>query len=175
MKRIVIFVLCGSLVFGAVALPTFLGSTFSLFTNVAEFATELLLPATVNPENVPLSKEVALKINAAIGRTVVDVSNVQDGANVDGVVITNNLYKNTLDGWEYIIIRKITIGSKIPVVGSLLTMKVAIPAAPDSLGVAYSIVGPVGVSLYVGLLSHIKPFSLQETNINTINWIEENW
>lgn len=173
-KRIVIFVLCVSLVFGSAALPTFFGTTLSGLATFAEHGAEVLLPATINPENIPLTKEIAEKINSATGLTVIDVSGVPDGGLIDDYVVASNLYLNTSDGYYYIIVRKYNWLSSLPVIGSRLTPKRAIPAVVPPLGLVYSINGFVGTQ-FTQLGETFKSFHLQETRTNAINWIGENW
>lgn len=175
MKQFVIFVLCVALVFGAVALPSFFGSTLSGLTTVAQYATEMLLPATINPENIPVTREIAVKINMATGKTIFDVSKVPAGGLVENYVLSSNLYLNTSDGYNYIIIRKFNWLSSVPLIGSRLTYKSAIPAVVPALGLVYGLNGFGGINLDITLGGMIKSFNLQETNINAINWIEENW
>lgn len=175
MKRIVVFTLCVALLFGAKSLPWFYGATISTLSNVAERATELLLPTTINPENITVTKEIAEKINNATSDTIIDVSGLDDGELVEDVVMSSKLYLNTADGFFYIVIRRLNFLSSVPLIGDRMTTKICVPAVARGVSLSYAVVGVIGSQLDTLLVPIVKVFTLQETNINTIDWIGENW
>lgn len=175
MKWLVVFLLCVALVSGSASLPYFFRTTTNGLTTFAHYATEFLLPTTINPENRVVTREIAVKVNMAVGKTVFDVTNVPPGGIVENYVISGNLYVNSADGYNYIVVRKLNFLSTLPLVGEPLTAKWAIPAVVPSLSLVYGLNLFSGTNLDITLGSAPKNFNLQETNTNAINWIEENW
>lgn len=172
MKFIVIFLLCVALVFGASSVPIIFSSTIGGLAYVANFAGDLLLPETINPSNVQMTVEMATSINEHLSFDFIDTDNL------DRYIIASNLYANMVDGTPYVVVRLVRPLSNLPFVGDIFTSKYLVPALSRSVNIVYGMITSYSaVQVYPLVVGSILPkvVQLQETNINTQEWIGENW